>query len=104
MPSEGKQEVLSKGVRLQTGSGPDWSAALLSEGQRSERKVQYLTGKRSICPPPEPTSYWPRNCQLVGGEMLRLRVCRMKPMKTGSDYKGVVTAAVTCCFVTHIDI
>lgn len=104
MPSERQQEMLSKGVRSQTGSGLDWSAALISEGQRSERKVQYLTGKPSICLPPEPTSYWPRNRQLVGGEILRLRVCGMKPMKTGSDYKGVVTAEATCCFITHIDI
>lgn len=47
-------------------------------GQRSERTVQYLTGKVTIHPPPEPTPYWSRNRQLVGGEMLSLRVCRMK--------------------------
>lgn len=46
---------------------------------KTDWKPQYLTGGSSVHVPPQPASYWSRDSQLVGGEVLRLlRVCRRK--------------------------
>lgn len=46
---------------------------------KTDWKPRYLTGGSSVHVPPQPVSYWSRDSQLVGGEVLRLlRVCRRK--------------------------